>query len=64
MATSKYHSDGDLADTEIYPDMGNYVGTAAEFLAAVDKGLADLDAGRTVSFEEVAAEFQRNRGKA
>jgi len=44
--------------------MPNYVGTEAEFLAAVESGLADLDASRTVSFEEVAAEFRRNYGKA
>ena len=52
----------DEAATRIYPDMPSYVGSEAAFLAAVDKGLADLDAGRTVSFADVAAEFRRNHG--
>jgi hypothetical protein len=54
----------DLAGTTIYADMPNYVGTEAEFLSAVEIGIAGLDAGRTISFEEVAAEFRRSYGKA
>ncbi len=54
----------DRAGVKIYPDMPNYADTEAAFLAAVEIGFADLDAGRTVSFEEVAAEFRRNYGKA
>ncbi len=46
--------------TRIDPDMPNYVGSEATLLAAIDVGLADIKAGRTVSFAEVAAEFRRN----
>jgi hypothetical protein len=34
------------------------------FLAAVDVGIVDLDAGRTVSFKDVADEFRRNYSRA
>ena len=64
MAAPKQKPADELAATEIYPDMPNYVGTEAEFLAAVDKGLANLRAGRTVAFEDVAAEFRRTRRPA
>ena len=44
---------------KIYPDMPNHAANEAEFLALVDEGLADIDAGRTVPFEAVAAKFRR-----
>jgi predicted transcriptional regulator len=47
------------AATQIYSDMPNYVGSEAEFLAAVEVGLADLDAGRTVSSEVLVAKYRR-----
>ncbi len=54
----------DAADTDMYPDMPNHVGTEAEFLAAVEIGLADLDAGRTVSFEVLVAKYRRTNRPA
>jgi predicted transcriptional regulator len=54
------HAADDEAVIRIYPDMPNYVDSEAEFLAAVDKGLADIRAGRTVAFADVAAEFSRD----
>ncbi len=33
---------------KIYPDMPNHAANEAEFLALVDEGLADINAGRTV----------------
>ena len=65
MSILKHHDDhDDEAATRIYPDMPNYVGTEAAFVAAVEEGLADIRAGRTVPFAEVAAELRRNYGKA
>ena len=50
--------------TRIHPEMPNHVGSEAELLAALAEGDADIEAGRTVSFEEVAAELRGNYGKA
>jgi predicted transcriptional regulator len=36
----------------------NYVESEAEFIEAVMEGLADSKAGRTVSYEDVMAEFR------
>jgi hypothetical protein len=44
--------------------MPTYVGCEDGFLAAVDVGIVDLDAGRTVSFKDVADEFRRNYSRA
>ena len=52
------------AATRTYPDMPNHVGSEAELLAALAEGDADIEAGRTVSFEEIAAELRGNYGKA
>ena len=46
----------------IYPDMPCYVANEAEFIAAVDVGLADIEAGRTVPFDVVAAKLRRGYG--
>lgn len=48
----------------IHPDMPNHVGSEAELAAALAVGDADIEAGRTVPFAEVAAELRRNYGKA
>jgi predicted transcriptional regulator len=49
----------------IHPDLPNHVATDAELIAAVQEGLADIEAGRTVPFETVAAELRRMiHGKA
>ena len=39
--------------------MPNHAANEAEFLALVDEGLADIDAGHTVPFETVAANLRR-----
>ncbi len=44
--------------------MPGYVGSEAELLAALAVGDADIEAGETLSFEEVAVELRRNYGKA
>ncbi len=44
---------------KIYPDMPNHAANEAEFLALVEEGVADIDAGRTVPFEAVAAKLRR-----
>jgi hypothetical protein len=62
MIEPKRRTVDDCVGVKIYPDMPNYVGTEAAFLAAVEIGIADLDAGRTVSFEEVAAEYRHQPG--
>jgi predicted transcriptional regulator len=56
-------SDEIPVDQAIHPGMPCYVANDAEFIAAVEIGLADLAAGRTVPFAEVAAEFRRTYGK-
>ena len=45
---------------KLYPDMPNHAASEDGFLALVDEGLADMEAGRTVPFETVAAKL---RGK-
>ena len=50
---------GTSAATRIDPGMPNFVGNEAEFVAAVEIGLADIKAGRTVSLEDVTAELRR-----
>jgi predicted transcriptional regulator len=58
------HDDADPAQ-KIYPDLPNYVATEAEFIAAVEVGLAEIDAGQTVPFDIVAADLRRTiHGKA
>ena len=54
----------DEAASRIHPDMPNHVGTEAELQAALAEGDADIEAGRTVAFEDVAGELRRNFGKA
>jgi hypothetical protein len=60
MATPKPTPEADPAD--LYAGMyipGVTVTTEEAFMAAVDVGLADLDAGRTADFETVKAELHR-----
>lgn len=40
-------------------DLPNHVGSEKELLAALAVGDSDIADGRTVSFEDVAAEFRR-----
>ena len=54
----------DEAATCIHPDMPNHVGTEAELQAALAEGDADIEAGRTVPFKDMAAELRRSYGKA
>ena len=44
---------------KIHPDMPNHAANEAEFLALVNDGVADIEAGRTVQFETVAAKLRR-----
>ncbi len=60
MLEPKHKPADDEAATRIYPDMPIYAGSEADFVAAVEKGLADIRAGRTVSHDEIVAEFRRN----
>ncbi len=64
MTISKDHPVEDEAATRIYPGMSNYVDTDCAFSAAVEKGLADLDAGRSKTAAEIAAKFRRNYNPA
>ncbi len=64
MLEPKQKAAEDEAATRVYPDMPTYVGCEDGFLAAVDVGIVDLDAGRTVSCKDVADEFRRNYSRA
>ena len=44
---------------KIHPDLPNHAADEAEFLALVDEGLADIDAGRTAPFEAIAVKLRR-----
>lgn len=41
-----------------------YVAAELEFVAAVEEGLADLDAGRVVEHEEILADAARRRRRS
>ncbi len=59
MLNRKPRSVSHSKDQDVLPDMPCYVATETEFLAAVDVGLADIEAGRTVAFDTFAANMRR-----
>ena len=44
---------------KVIQTMPNFAGGETAFLALVDEGLADIEAGRVVPFDVVAARFRR-----
>jgi predicted transcriptional regulator len=59
MDAPKPSPEDDLSDLTFTHIPGVTVTSDDEFIAAVDVGLADIDAGRTVDLATVEAELQR-----
>ena len=61
---SDRHDPPDLAEDGIHPKMPQFVATEAEFRSAVEAGLSDIAAGRTVAFKDVAHRLRKGRTAA